>query len=144
MSSNLPEKRSEILIYQTEDGQTRIDVRLESETVWLTQAAMAELYQVTPQNITLHVRNIYREGELDSEATCKEYLQVRQEGSRKIKRRLKHYNLDMIISVGYRVKSLIGTRFRIWATPMTMPVLNMKNSLPGEGNTRKPGKKQRP
>jgi len=110
------EPKGELLVYRSEEGQIKLEVRLENETVWLTQAAMAELYQVTPQNITLHVRNIYREGELDSGATCKEYLQVRQEGSRKIKRRLKHYNLDMIISVGYRVKSLIATRFRIWAT----------------------------
>ena len=116
MNDDLPEKRSEILIYQTEDGQTRIDVRLEAETVWLTQAAMAELYQITPQNVTLHIRNIYKEGELQVQATCKEYLQVRQEGSRKIKRHLKHYSLDMIIAVGYRVRSHRGTQFRIWAT----------------------------
>jgi hypothetical protein len=116
MNDNPPEKRSEILIYQTEDGQTRIDVRLEAETVWLTQAAMAELYQITPQNVTLHIRNIYREGELQTQATCKEYLQVRQEGSRQIRRQLKHYSLDMIIAVGYRVRSHRGTQFRMWAT----------------------------
>lgn len=116
MNNNLPEKRSEFLIYQTEDGRTRIDVRLEAETVWLTQAAMAELYQITPQNVTLHIRNIYREGELHAQATCKEYLQVRQEGSRRIRRQLKHYNLDMIIAVGYRVRSPRGTQLRIWAT----------------------------
>jgi hypothetical protein len=116
MKDNHSEKHSEILIYQTEDGRPRIDVRLEAETVWLTQANIAELYQITPQNVTLHIRNIYREGELQAQATCKEYLQVRQEGSRQIKRQLKHYNLDMIIAVGYRVRSHRGTQFRIWAT----------------------------
>lgn len=116
MSNNQPEKHSEILIYQTEDGRTRIDVRLEAETVWLSQAAMAELYQTTPQNVTLHISNIYKEGELQAESTCKEYLQVRQEGSRRIRRQLKHYNLDMIIAVGYRIRSHRGTQFRIWAT----------------------------
>jgi hypothetical protein len=116
MNDEPPEKSSEILIYQTEDGQTRIDVRLEAETVWLTQANIAELYQITPQNVTLHIRNIYREGELQTQATCKEYLQVRQEGSRQIRRQLKHYNLDVIIAVGYRVRSHRGTQFRIWAT----------------------------
>lgn len=116
MNGEPPEKRSKILIYQTEDGRTCIDVRLEAETVWLTQANIAELYQITPQNVTLHIRNIYREGELQTQATCKEYLQVRQEGSRQIRRQLKHYNLDVIIAVGYRVRSHRGTQFRIWAT----------------------------
>jgi hypothetical protein len=116
MNTDFPGKHSEILIYQTEDGRTRLDVRLDAETVWLTQAAMAELYQITPQNVTLHIRNIYKEGELQSQATCKEYLQVRQEGSRQVRRKLKHYNLDMIIAVGYRVRSHRGTQFRIWAT----------------------------
>lgn len=116
MADNLPEKRSEILIYQSEDGQTRIDVRLEENTVWLTQAALAELYQTTPQNVTIHLRNIYKEGELSESATCKEYLQVRTEGIRPIQRKLKHYNLEAILSVGYRVRSHRGTQFRRWAT----------------------------
>jgi hypothetical protein len=107
---------SEILMYQTEDGQTKIDVRMEDETVWLTQSQMAELFQTTPQNITLHIKNIYAEGELPQVPTCKEYLQVQLEGKRKVKRKTKYYNLDVIISVGYRVKSLRGTQFRIWAT----------------------------
>ena len=107
---------SEFLIYQTEDGRTRVQVRIEQETVWLTQAAMAELFQTTPQNMTIHLKSIYDEGELDEAATCKGFLQVRQEGARQVKRSLKHYNLDVIISVGYRVKSLRGTQFRIWAT----------------------------
>jgi hypothetical protein len=107
---------SEIIIYQTADGITKIDVRMENETVWLTQAQMAELFQTTPQNITLHIKSIYQEGELNQYATCKDYLQVQIEGSRKVSRNIKHYNLDVIISVGYRVKSPRGTQFRIWAT----------------------------
>ncbi len=107
---------SEILLYRTEDGQTRVEVRLEDETVWLTQELMAELYQTTKQNINFHIQNIFGEGELGRAATVKEYLTVRQEGSRTVKRRLDYYNLDMIISVGYRVKSRDATRFRQWAT----------------------------
>lgn len=104
------------LMYQTGDGKTRIDVRLEDETVWMTQKAMAKLYQTTPQNITLHLKNIYGEGELDEKATCKEYLQVQKEGQREVKRKIKHYNLEMILAVGYRVRSHRGTQFRQWAT----------------------------
>ena len=106
---------NKIIIYQTEDGQTQIDVRLENETVWLTQAQMAELFERTPQNITMHITNAYKEGELDKISTCKEYLQVQQEGKRKVSRIVKYYDLDVIISVGYRVKSKRGTAFRIWA-----------------------------
>ena len=104
-----------IVIYQTPDGKTQIDVRLEDETVWLTQTQMAELFERTPQNITMHISNAYKEGELDKIATCKEYLQVQQEGKRKVSRIVKYYDLDVIISVGYRVKSKRGTAFRIWA-----------------------------
>lgn len=104
-----------IVIYQTDDGQTQIDVRLENETVWLSQAQMAMLFDKTPQNITMHIRNAYKEGELDESSTCKEFLQVRLEGNRKVKRLQKYYDLDVIISVGYRVKSQRGTAFRIWA-----------------------------
>ena len=106
---------NKIVIYQTEDGQTQIDVRLENDTVWLTQAQMAELFQKTPQNITMHIGNAYKEGELERESTCKEYLQVQQEGKRKVSRKVKYYDLDVIISVGYRVHSKRGTAFRIWA-----------------------------
>ncbi|HOQ43195.1 MAG TPA: virulence RhuM family protein [Smithellaceae bacterium] len=108
--------RSELLIYQTEDGRTRIQVRLEHETVWLTQADMAQLFQTTPQNITLHLKNIFQEGELDERATCKDFLQVQAEGGRQVHRSRKFYNLDAIISVGYRIKSHVATRFRQWAT----------------------------
>ena len=109
------EENQKIVIYQTPDGQTQIDVRLEKETVWLTQAQMAELFQKTPQNITIHIGNAYKEGELDKDSTCKEFLQVQHEGNRKVNRRVKYYDLDVIISVGYRVHSKRGTAFRIWA-----------------------------
>ena len=108
-------KQDQIVIYQTEDGKTQIDVRLENETVWLTQAQMAELFEKTPQNITMHIGNAYKEGELEKGATCKEYLQVQTEGKRKVTRKVKYYDLDVIISVGYRVHSKRGTAFRIWA-----------------------------
>ena len=108
-------EENKIVIYKTDDGRTRIDVRLENDTVWLTQAQMAELFQKTPQNITMHIRNAYKEGELDENATCKEYLQVRMEGKRRVQRVQKYYDLDVIISVGYRVKSKRGTAFRVWA-----------------------------
>jgi hypothetical protein len=107
---------SEFLLYQTEDGQTRVEVRFDGETAWLTQAALAELYQTTPQNITQHIAAIYEDGELTEVATCKPYLQVRQEGRRQVERELKHYNLQMILAVGYRVRSHRGTQFRQWAT----------------------------
>lgn len=115
MSENLPQK-SHFLVYQAEDGTLKIDVRLEDESVWLTQSLMAELFQTTQQNISHHIRAIYEEGELLPEATHKKYLSVRQEGVRQVQRELEYYNLDMIISVGYRVKSHLATRFRIWAT----------------------------
>lgn len=107
---------TDILIYQTEDGHTKIDVRLENKTVWMTQKAIAELYQTSPQNITLHIKNIYEEGELEEESTCKYYLQVQNEGTREVKRKAKHYNLEMILAIGYRVRSHRGTQFRQWST----------------------------
>jgi hypothetical protein len=113
---NSPIPSSEIILYQTEDGRSRIEVRLENDTVWLTQQLMAELFQTTQQNISLHIQNIYAEGELRPEATHKDFLSVRREGARDVQRRLEFYNLDMIISVGYRVKSAVATRFRQWAT----------------------------
>jgi hypothetical protein len=113
---NMLPVQSQMLLYRTEDGRTRIEVRLQDETVWMTQATMAELYQTTPQNITLHLKAIYQEGELDPQATCKEFLQVQSEGSREVSRNRKFYNLPAIIAVGYRVRSLRGTQFRRWAT----------------------------
>ncbi len=106
----------QFLVYETENGHIKIDVRLENETVWLTQPLMAELFQTTQQNISQHIQNIFSEGELRSEATHKKILSVRREGNRDVQRNLDFYNLDMIISVGYRVKSRLATRFRIWAT----------------------------
>lgn len=104
---------NEIIIYQTQDGQTKIDVKVEQDTVWLTQNQMAELFQSTKQNISLHIKNIFQEGELDENSVVKDYLTTAQDGK---KYNTKNYNLDVIISVGYRVKSLRGTQFRIWAT----------------------------
>jgi hypothetical protein len=115
MSDNPPSK-SQLLIYQSEDGRIKLDVRFEGETVWLTQPMMAELFGTTQQNISLHLQNIFEEGELSLEATHKVFLSVRQEGSRQVSRKLDYYNLDAIISVGYRVKSRVATQFRIWAT----------------------------
>lgn len=112
---NIPET-TQFLLYTTEDGKIKIETRLEADTVWLTQTQMAELFQSTQQNISLHIQNIFDEGELSAEATHKKYLSVRREGNRDVKRNIDYYNLDMIISVGYRVSSLRGTQFRIWAT----------------------------
>jgi len=113
---NEPPSQSQLLIYQSEDGRIRLDVRFEGETVWLTQPMMAELFQTTQQNISLHLQNIFAEGELSLEVTHKDFLLVRQEGARQVSRRVDFYNLDAIISVGYRVKSRVATQFRIWAT----------------------------
>jgi hypothetical protein len=108
--------QSSILLYQTEDGKTRIDCRFQDESIWLTQGQIGQLFQTTPQNVTLHLKAIYAEGELIESATCKEYLQVRTEGKRQISRNLKHYRLEAILAVGYRVHSPRGTQFRQWAT----------------------------
>lgn len=110
------ESKGDIVIYQSEDGETRIDVRFSDETVWLTQAQMEELFQSSHANIAEHIKNIYAEGELEEESTCRKFRQVRQEGNRNVTREVLCYNLDMIISLGYRVKSSVATRFRRWAT----------------------------
>ena len=107
---------NEILIYKSQDGEIKLDVKFENENIWLTQKDMADLFQTTISNINMHIKNIYEEGELIEEATIKDFLIVQKEGNRNVKRSLTHYNLDMIISVGYRIKSLVATRFRIWAT----------------------------
>jgi prophage maintenance system killer protein len=108
-------ENNQIVIYQTPDDRASIEVKLEQETVWLNQAQMVALFQQTKQNISLHISNIYSEGELDRNATVKESLTVRMEGKRTVKRSVEYYSLDVIISVGYRVKSQTGTQFRIWA-----------------------------
>lgn len=112
----MTENNTQIIIYQTESGDTKLEVRLENETVWLSQKLMAALFQTTPQNITIHLKNIFEEGELIESATCKDFLQVQKEGARMVERNQKFYNLDAIISVGYRIKSSVATRFRQWAT----------------------------
>jgi hypothetical protein len=107
--------KAEIIVYQADDKSTQLEVRVEEETVWLTQAQMVELFSSSKQNISLHINNIYKEGELQPGSTVKEYLTVQKEGNRQIKRMVVVYNLDVIISIGYRVKSQRGTQFRIWA-----------------------------
>jgi len=106
----------ELIVYRSDDGRVRLDVRLHQETVWLTQALMAELFQTSQQNISQHITAIYEDSELTREATHKKFLSVAHEGQRKVSRERDYYNLDMIISVGYRVKGVVATRFRIWAT----------------------------
>lgn len=115
-TDNVDRNTSQFIIYQSEDGQTRLDVRFVDDSVWLTQALMAELFSTTPENVLMHLKNIFNEAELDQNSTTKDFLVVRQEGSRQVKRNIKHYNLDAIISVGYRVQSRTATRFRQWAT----------------------------
>lgn len=115
MSNEISES-GRVLIYQTEKGDTKIDVYFSDDTVWMTQKTIAELYQTTPQNITLHIKNIYQDGELEEISTCKKYLQVQTEGSREVKREQKFYNFDMILAVGYRVRSTVGIHFRKWAS----------------------------
>ena len=141
-SSNPPAPNGgEIILYRTEDGRTCIQCRIENETLWLTQAQIAALFQTTAQNVTLHLKAIFADGELDEAATCKDYLQVRREGHREIARNLRHYRLEAILAVGYRVRSHRGTQFRQWATGrlseyllkgFTMDDKRLKNP-PGKG-----------
>lgn len=116
MPDDIPPPSGEIVLYQTEDGLTRVECRFVEETLWMSQALLAELFQTTPQNITLHLKALYSEGEIREAATCKDYLQVRIEGTREVRRAVKHYSLDAILAVGYRVRSERGTQFRRWAT----------------------------
>ena len=110
------EEKNNIVIYQSEDGKTKIDVKLEEETVWLSQQQMAELFNTSRSNIIEHINNIYAEEELSKNSTCQNFRQVRKEGNRNVSREIPFYNLDMIISLGYRIKSKIATNFRKWAT----------------------------
>ena len=107
---------NQIIIYQSKDGETRIDVKFPGETVWLSQQQMADLYQSSRSNVVEHIKHIYEDGELDEESTCRNFRQVRQKGSRQVTREIPFYNLDMIISLGYRIRSVIATHFRRWAT----------------------------
>jgi len=132
-------QKGEILLYQTVDGNTKVEVRIEQDTVWMTQAAIAELYGTTPQNITIHLKNIFEEDELDEASTCKDYLQVQTEGKREVKRNLRHYNLEAILAVGYRVRSLRGTQFRKWATDRLNEYL-VKGFVMNDERLKDPGK----
>ena len=114
--TDLLHRQPEFLLYQTEDGRARVEVRFDGEMAWLTQAAMAALFQTTPQTITRHIAAIYAEAELEEGATCTAYVQVRAEGARRVRRNLRHYSLPVVIAVGYRVRSARGTQFRQWAT----------------------------
>lgn len=114
--SRTMDENNKILIYTGQDGLTKIDVKLEDDTLWLTQAQMCELYQTSRTNVVEHIKHIYEEGELQEEATCRNFRQVRQEGNRMVNRTVPYYNLDMIIALGYRVRSITATRFRQWAT----------------------------
>ena len=117
MSNNTPiAPQGEFVLFQAADGMTRVECRFESDTLWLTHSAMADLYQISPQAITQHIKSVYDDEELDQNATCKSYLQVAMEGERKVSRNRQHYSLPVIIAVGYRVRSSRGTQFRKWAT----------------------------
>ena len=109
-------EEKKVIIYTSSDGQTQIDVRLEDETLWLTQQQIAELFQTSRTNVVEHIKHIYEEKELEENSTCRNFRQVRTEGTRQVERELPFYNLDMIISLGYRIKSRIATHFRQWAT----------------------------
>ena len=108
--------QNNVIIYHDDNGTTKVSVRFSDEDIWLTQAQIAELYDTTQQNISQHIESIYSDGELEREATYKKFLLVRTEGKRQVKRNIDHFNLDMIISLGYRVQSQVATRFRRWAT----------------------------
>ncbi len=112
----MQKNENNIIIYQDEDGVTKVSVKFSDEDIWLTQNQIAEIYKTTQQNISLHINNIYNDNELEKDSTNKKFLLVQSEGNRQVKRNIDHYNLDMIIALGYRVQSQVATRFRIWAT----------------------------
>ena len=122
MKNSIPQKpgsqndKGKIIIYQSNDGLARINVKIQDETVWLTQAQLVELYNTSKANVSEHIKHIFEEGELEEAATIRNFRTVRKEGSREVSRNETYYNLDMIISLGYRIKSSIATAFRIWAT----------------------------
>lgn len=124
MTDNIPQApHGEFVLFTSTDGQTRVECRFESDTLWLSQAAMADLYQVSSQAITQHIKAVYSEGELEQNSTCKDYLQVQLEGGREVKRNIRHYSLSVILAVGYRVRSTRGTQFRQWATRLLQEYL---------------------
>ena len=140
--SDEPLPQSEIILYQTEDGRTRVAVRFAEQTLWLSLNQLAELFQSTKQNISLHIQNIFREGELAPAATVKEYLTVQTEGKRRISRRIEHFNLPLILAVGFRVKSHRGTQFRQWATDRLQEYLEKGFVMDDERLKNPPGKGQ--
>ncbi len=140
--SDQPVPQSEMLLYLSEDGRTRIECRLVDETLWLTQTQMAELFQTTPQNVTLHLKAVFAEGELQEQATCKDYLQVRLEGGREVSRKLRHYRLEAVLAVGFRVRSRRGTQFRQWATARLTEYLVKGFTIDDERLKNPPGKGQ--
>ena len=110
------DNKNEVLIYEDKDGITKVNVTFTDEDIWLTQSQLAEIYKTSRENITMHISNIYKDNELPKDSTCKKFLLVQNEGGRNVKRNIDHYNLDIIIALGYRVQSEIAVRFRIWAT----------------------------
>ena len=112
----MQKNENNIIIYQDEDGVTKVSVKFSDEDIWLTQNQIAEIYKTTQENVSMHIKNIYKDGELENNSTNKKFLLVQNEGNRQVKRNIDHYNLDMIIALGYRVQSQVATRFRIWAT----------------------------
>ena len=112
----MQKNENNIIIYQDEDGVTKVSVKFRDEDIWLTQNQIAEIYKTTQENISMHIKNIYKDGELENNSTNKKFLLVQNEGNRQVKRNIDHYNLDMIIALGYRVQSQVATRFRVWAT----------------------------
>ena len=141
--SDEPLPQSSLILYQTEDGRTRVQCRFENETLWLTQAQIAELFETTPQNVTLHLKGIFAEGELVEAATCKDYLQVRLEGGREVSRSLRHYRLEAILAVGFRVRSHRGTQFRQWAIGRLNEYLVKGFTMDDERLKNPPGKGQK-
>lgn len=127
-------EENKIILYQDDNEITRVSVRFADEDLWLTQSQLAEIYDTSQQNISQHIDNIYKDGELIAEATNKKFLLVRQEGNRQVKRNIDHYNLDMVIALGYRVQSQIATRFRRWATQRLHEYIHKRKILIGKGN----------
>ena len=116
MKTEIQKQPTDFVIYETDNNVTKVSVRLADETVWLTQKQLAEIFDTTRENVVQHIKNILQEGELPENRTCKKFLQVQTEGNRQVKREIDHYNLDMIISLGYRINSKVATKFRQWAT----------------------------
>ena len=129
---------NKVVVYETPDGEMRVDVRLDRETVWLTQRQMSELFGRDRSVVTKHIRNIFKEGELEPEATCAKFAQVQSEGGRAVSRKVEHFNLDVIISVGYRINSKRGIQFRQWATQAEKGIGNYRGFLGSSARRQSP------